>query len=201
MSISSREKGLLNRKRRRVMCKVTLASWLVLFAAYAWLLLWEEGCNFSYILVVLYYMNAITHEVKITFFWAPSHSLVTRFQPIEIPMVNSYAVCWLPFYNICREAQYRMWVFLFVLHETIAMHLIWEIANIIIACTTKDDCTELKMGNIQSWNYFPMIFGENLCQVLQNLLGGSHRTSVLRNWDHVQPSPARRCEARFKWVR
>ena len=43
--------------------------------------------------------------------------------------------------------------------------------------------------------------GENLYQVLQSLLGGSHMTNMLRNLDHVQPSPARGCEAWFKLVR
>ena len=53
---------------------------------------------------------------------------------------------------------------------------------------------------ITRWSQLEWL-GENLHQVLQNNLEGSHMTSLLKNLDHVRRSPARGCEAWFKLVR
>merc|ERR1711994_65294 len=53
---------------------------------------------------------------------------------------------------------------------------------------------------IKTWTELEWL-GENLYQVLQNLLDGSHMTYMMKNLDHLTPSSARGCEAWFKLVR
>ena len=60
----------------------------------------------------------------------------------------------------------------------------------------------LKPGSplITKWSELEWL-GDNLYQVLQSLLEGSHMTTILKNLDPVQPYPARGIEAWFKLVR